>query len=76
MNDLSCLEMQILIIVGHYIPLDKVGLGRGKVRRSETFIIPIASCLQALESRALSWRRLGRGSQRPAAWLTAIRHFD
>jgi hypothetical protein len=26
-------------------------------------------------SRARSWRRLRRGPRRPAAWLTAIRHF-
>jgi hypothetical protein len=42
----------------------------GAVRRSETFIIPIASCLQGT-ILAPTPARLPR----PAAWLTAIRHF-
>ena len=32
--------------LGGYVTGNGVGLGRGAVRRSETFIIPIASCFQ------------------------------
>jgi hypothetical protein len=42
----------------------------GAVRRSETFIIPIASCLQGTILAPIPAR-----PPRPAAWLTAIRHF-
>ena len=40
------------------------------VRRSETFTIPIASCLQGTILAPTPAR-----PPRPAAWLTAIRHF-
>jgi hypothetical protein len=42
----------------------------GAVRRSETFIIPIASCLQGTILAPTPAR-----PPRPAAWFTAIRHF-
>ena len=43
----------------------------GAVRRSETFtIVPIASCLQGTILAPTQAR-----PPRPAAWLTAIRHF-
>jgi hypothetical protein len=42
----------------------------GAVRRSETFVIPIASCLQGTILAPIPAR-----PPRPAAWLTAIRHF-
>jgi hypothetical protein len=48
-----------------------VGLGQGgAVRRSETFTIPIASCLQGTILAPTPAR-----PPRPAAWLTDIRHF-
>ncbi len=40
------------------------------MRRSETFIFRSPAAF-----RARSWRRLRRGSQRPSAWLAAMRHF-
>jgi hypothetical protein len=47
----------------------RAGAG-GAVSRSDTFLF-----LSPAASRARSWRRVGRGPQRPAAWLTAIGHF-
>ena len=46
------------------------GGGRGEAIRNVYFDFRSPAA-----SRARSWRRLRRGSPRPAAWLTAMQHF-
>jgi hypothetical protein len=58
--------------LGGYVTGNGVGLGRGAVRRSETFIIPIASCLQGT-ILALSGSGGGRGEAIRTIYHSAFR---
>jgi hypothetical protein len=59
-------------LMGTWRALGRAGLGRG---RSEAIRNVYCDFRSPAASRARSWRRLRRCSQRPAAWLAAIRHF-
>jgi hypothetical protein len=73
---LRVLTTSLMGVVAAALSMDSAGPGLcrarawGVVRRSETFTIPIASCLQGTILAPTPAR-----PPRPASWLTAIRHF-